>query len=371
MNRSDLAPRKHDDMRIKSVTPLESPEYFISSIPLSPSRRDVIAKGRLECENIVKGLDDRLLVIVGPCSIHDTSAALDYARRLKRYADTCRDDLCLVMRVYFEKPRTTIGWKGLVSDPDLDNTTDVNKGIKISRSLLGDVVDLGLYVGCEFLNTILCQYFVDLVAWAAIGARTAESQNHREMVSGLSVSIGFKNSTNGDLRSAFDAIVCASAPHSYVSISRQGMASVVSSLGNECCHAVLRGGDSGTNYDEDSVIRAIELANRAQVNPRVMIDCSHGNSGKDHRKQESVVGDICRQLQYSKNSEYIMGVMIESNINEGKQDINVHTSRVGQALKYGVSVTDACVSWDETVRLLDNLRYAVKARRKERLSQAE
>lgn len=360
---ASLSLEKHDDLRAKVVATLKSPQCLINQIPLTQLRKEIVARGRFECKSIIKGSDDRLLVVVGPCSIHNAEEAIFYARKLKSYADESKGDLCVVMRTYFEKPRSASGWKGLISDPDLDGSCNIGRGIEMSRRILCEVVDVGLPTACEFLNPIIHEYLCDFVSRGAIGARTAESQPHREMISGLPIPVGCKNSTTGEFKSAVSTVSVARSPLFYVSISKDGRASILSTQGNDYCHVVLRGGSSGTNYDKDSIVSVVELAKAAGVNPRVMIDCSHGNSNKELTRQKMVVDDICHQLTSCDTSSYILGVMIESNINEGRQDFDTILGEDHCKLKYGVSITDACISWEETVELLDRLREAVRIRR--------
>ncbi|KAI7859384.1 3-deoxy-7-phosphoheptulonate synthase [Circinella umbellata] len=350
-----------DDKRIKVIKPLIPPQILMEDIPLTLKAAQTIVDGRREAENVIKGSDDRLLVVVGPCSIHDVKAAKEYASRLIEYNNNAKDDLLIIMRVYFEKPRTTVGWKGLINDPQLNNSYEINKGLRIARQLLLDLNESGIPTGCEFLDTISPQYTGDLVAWGAIGARTTESQVHRELASGLSCPVGFKNGTDGGITVAMDAIKAASNGHHFLSVTKQGLSAIVQTNGNDSCHVILRGGKGGPNYDSESVKKCVEALEKAKAPKKVMIDCSHGNSSKDHNRQPIVAQDIAKQLaQPSVTGDYIMGVMIESHLNEGRQDI---PSEGPHRLNYGQSVTDACINWEDTVKTLDVLREGVRARR--------
>jgi 3-deoxy-7-phosphoheptulonate synthase len=306
---------------------------------------------------VLDGTDDRLLVIVGPCSVHDPVAALDYARRLRAYQAEHEGDLCIVMRVYFEKPRTTTGWKGLINDPHLDGSGDVNSGLRVARTLLLEVLELGLPVGCEFLDPIIPQYIADAVAWGAIGARTTESQTHRQLASGLSMPTGFKNRTDGDLRVAVDAVRAAAAPHSFAGIDVGGTPAILHTRGNPDCHVILRGGRGLTNYDAASVAAAGEQLAAAGLPVRMIVDASHDNSGKDHRRQPLVAAEISSQV--AAGDRAIVGAMLESFLVAGRQDADNGDG----PLVYGQSVTDACMDWDVTVDVLDGLAAAVRARR--------
>ncbi len=315
-----------------------------------------VTRARDEATRIVKGEDDRLLVIVGPCSIHDTDAALEYAERLRPYIQSLSEDLCIIMRVYFEKPRTTVGWKGLINDPDLDGSFNINHGLRKARGLLVDLGNLSVPSGSEFLDTISPQFIADLVAWGAIGARTTESQIHRELASGLSVPVGFKNGTDGNIRIAIDAIGAAQKPHHFLSVTKQGLSAIVSTTGNDACHVILRGSTSGPNYDPDSIAAVSESLKSAGLTQRVMIDCSHGNSNKDYTRQPVVASGIAEQV--GGGEDRICGVMIESHLVEGRQN-----NEQGKDLVYGQSITDACISWENTVPVLEELAEAVKRRR--------
>lgn len=345
-----------DDLRIAELRPLTSPAILMEELPISEEVSNLIAKTRLAAGNIVKGEDDRLLVIVGPCSIHDPDAALDYGGRLVKVADRLQDDLVIIMRVYFEKPRTKVGWKGLINDPHLDNSFKINVGLHIARKLLVDLGNIGLPAGSEFLDTITPQFIADLVSWGAIGARTTESQVHRELASGLSMPVGFKNGTDGNIQIAIDAIGAAQSPHHFLSVTKQGISAIVATTGNDCCHLILRGASSGPNFSEAAIKATTKKLRAADVAARVMVDFSHGNSSKDHTRQVVVAEDVCRQL--ADGSKRICGVMIESNLKAGKQALKDAAS-----LEYGLSVTDACLSWQMTEPVLESLAEAVRRRR--------
>lgn len=345
-----------DDLRISSLKPLISPAILMEECPLTQEGIDLISRARLEAEAIIKGKDDRLLVVVGPCSIHDVGAALAYAALLKDSIYQYKKELLIIMRVYFEKPRTTIGWKGLINDPTLDNSFNINHGLKVARQLLLDLTHMGIPAGTEFLDTIIPQFISDLVSWGAIGARTTESQIHRELASGLSMPVGFKNGTDGNIQIAIDAIGSAQHPHHFLSVTKHGIPAIVGTKGNPSCHLILRGSNQATNYDAESVNAAANALKAQNLPSRVMIDCSHGNSRKDHTRQALVVADICEQL--AAGSQNICGLMLESNLIAGKQSLTP-----GKPLTYGQSITDACISWEETQVLLAKLAQAVKARR--------
>ncbi|KAI7816450.1 3-deoxy-7-phosphoheptulonate synthase [Gamsiella multidivaricata] len=357
-----------DDKRIKEIKPLIPPQILMEDLPLSLAAAQTIIVGRHAAEEIIKGRDDRLLVIVGPCSIHDTKAAIEYAHKLKAYSAEAKEDLAIIMRVYFEKPRTTVGWKGLINDPQLNNSFQINKGLRVARTLLLDLNEMGVPAGCEFLDTISPQYVGDLVSWGAIGARTTESQIHRELASGLSVPVGFKNGTDGNVGVAIDAIKSASSGHHFLSVTKQGLSAIVSTEGNDSCHVILRGGVKGPNYEEADVKAVADKLVAAKLSARIMIDCSHGNSSKVFSRQMIVAEDIAKQLATSDISgDAITGVMIESHLKEGRQDI---PESGPQGLVYGQSVTDACISWENTVELLNNLREGVRQRRIRRAGSA-
>ena len=334
------------DTRIVDIKPLATPNEIAKLYPVSDELSKKISESRRIVENILKGNDHRLLAVVGPCSIHDPDAALDYADRLKLLADMISDQFYVVMRVYFEKPRTTVGWKGLILDPDLDGTYDIEKGLKTARSLLIEIAKKGLALGCEVLDPIIPQYIDELMSWSSIGARTTESQTHRTLASGLSVPVGFKNSTSGELTNAINAIKSASAPASFIGINKEGQSVVLTTKGNDACHLILRGGDKAPNYYEDDVEVAKKKMLDAGINPAIIVDCSHGNSRKNFSRQKRVLRNVLDQVIWGEKA--IKGFMLESNIFEGNQPICGDKS----TLKYGVSVTDACIGWDETERIL-------------------
>ncbi|EIW59194.1 3-deoxy-7-phosphoheptulonate synthase [Trametes versicolor FP-101664 SS1] len=349
-----------DDRRVRATRPLIPPAILQEDLPLTLSAAETVLAGRKHTENILHSRDDRLVVVVGPCSVHNVESALEYARHLRAYAETAKEDLHIIMRVYFEKPRTTVGWKGLINDPEMNGSFQINKGLRLARTLLLDIAKMGLPAGCEFLDTISPQYTADLVSWGAIGARTTESQVHRELTSALSMPTGFKNSTDGTVGIAIDACRAASQPHVFLSVGKGGLSSIVETEGNPDVHVILRGGTSGPNYAAEFVRVCGEKLSKAGFAQKIMIDCSHGNSSKQHAKQIEVAENIAQQLESGDTSSMIMGVMIESNIVEGRQDIPVS----GPAgLKYGQSVTDACISWEQTVPVLDRLREGVRGRR--------
>jgi 3-deoxy-7-phosphoheptulonate synthase len=345
-----------DDLRIAGLRPLISPAILMEELPCSEDLSATVANAREAATAIMQGRDNRLLVVVGPCSIHDPKAALEYARRLAPVRERLLPELEIVMRVYFEKPRTTVGWKGLINDPGLDGSFEINRGLRTARKLLIEIGELGLPAGTEFLDTISPQFVADLIAWGAIGARTTESQIHRELASGLSVPVGFKNGTDGNIQIALDAIGAARGQHHFLSVTKQGISAIVTTSGNDACHVILRGGAAGPNYeasDVESVAASLDSAGLPQC---VMIDASHGNSRKDYARQTEVCHNIAEQI--ASGSEVIAGVMLESHLVEGRQNLVV-----GQPLEYGKSVTDACLSWDSTVPLLEELATAVRQRR--------
>lgn len=352
-----------DDVRIQEIKELIPPSHVLREFPATPKAAEVAFNTRQAIHRILFGADDRLLVIIGPCSIHDAEAALEYAQKLKLEADRVKDDLLVVMRVYFEKPRTTVGWKGLINDPYLDNSFKINEGVRLARKLLWEINELGLPAGTEFLDMITPQYIADLISWGAIGARTTESQVHRELASGLSCPVGFKNGTDGNVRIAVDAIKAAQAPHHFLSVTKAGHSAIVSTRGNEDCHVILRGGKS-TNYDAESVDAACRDLAAGGVPAKVMIDCSHANSRKQHRLQIDVARDVAAQL--AAGEERIIGVMVESHLVEGRQDLVP-----GRELEYGKSITDACIGWEDSVRVLDVLAEGVRNRRVQRSAQME
>jgi len=345
-----------DDERIKDVTPLPPPEHLIRFFPISGTPVEkLVGDTRRHIRHIMQGKDDRLLVVMGPCSIHDPAAALEYARRLKEQRDRHADTLEIVMRVYFEKPRTTVGWKGLINDPYLDESFRIDEGLRIARQLLLEINRLGMPAGSEFLDVISPQYIGDLIAWGAIGARTTESQVHRELASGLSCPVGFKNGTDGNVRIAMDAIRAAQAPHHFLSVTKDGHSAIVSTTGNEDCHIILRGGRQ-PNYDAANVDLAAKSLAEAGIPGRIMIDCSHGNSSKDPAKQLVVGENVATQV--AAGDARIIGIMVESHLKAGRQDLIP-----GKALIYGQSITDACVGWEDTRNLIDLLADAVRQRR--------
>ena len=354
-NADDVATQS-EDVRILGYDPLVSPALLQVQIPATKECLATAQRGRKESIEIISGRDDRVLVIVGPCSIHDLDAAQEYALRLKKLSDELKGELCVVMRAYLEKPRTTVGWKGLINDPDVNNTFNINKGLQAARQLFVNLTSIGLPIGSEMLDTISPQFLADLLSFGAIGARTTESQLHRELASGLSFPIGFKNGTDGTLDVAVAACQSASHPHHFMGVTKHGVAAITSTKGNDNCFVILRGGKKGTNYDAKSVAEA-KAALPAGSNG-ITIDYSHGNSSKDFRNQPKVNDAVCEQIAAGEKS--IVGVMIESNINEGRQDVPAE----GKAgLKYGVSITDACISWETTDKVLRQLADAVKARR--------
>ncbi|KAI0061624.1 phospho-2-dehydro-3-deoxyheptonate aldolase [Artomyces pyxidatus] len=349
-----------ENRRVKSTRPLIPPQILQEDLPLSLGAAQTVLEGRKATEGILRGNDDRLIVVVGPCSVHNVEAAIEYAHKLRAYAETAKDDLHIIMRVYFEKPRTTVGWKGLINDPDMNGSFQINRGLRMARTLLLDVAKMGLPAGCEFLDTISPQYTADLVSWGAIGARTTESQVHRELTSALSMPTGFKNSTDGGVGIAIDACRAARSGHVFLSVGKEGLSSIVETEGNPDVHVILRGGSSGPNYAAEYVRDLGDKLAKAGLAQKIMIDCSHGNSSKQHRRQIDVAEDIARQLESGDTASLIMGVMLESNLVEGRQDI----SASGPAgLKYGQSVTDACINWEQTVPVLDRLREGVRGRR--------
>jgi 3-deoxy-7-phosphoheptulonate synthase len=347
-----------DDLHIDQLKTLISPAQVHNTYPIIERDAQFIAASRQEVTQIIQGHDDRLLVIVGPCSIHDPVSAMAFGQQLKQAIAHYSEQLCLVMRVYFEKPRTTIGWKGLINDPHLDSSFDINEGLQIARRLLVDLTQEGIPTATEFLDTITPQYMSDLVSWGAIGARTTESQIHRELASGLSMPIGFKNGTDGNIQIAMDAIQAASNPHHFLGVTKNGLAAIVSTHGNTACHLILRGSSSGPNYDEVSVNDTIAQLQTKQQQTGLMIDCSHGNSRKDHRKQSEVAASVAQQV--ANGNAQITGVMLESHLVEGKQALKNKAD-----LTYGQSITDACLSWQQTEPVLAQLAQAVMQRRRQ------
>jgi 3-deoxy-7-phosphoheptulonate synthase len=348
--------RPTDDLRIRDVRPLIPPAILLEEIPITERASNVVADTRAAIAAILKGEDRRLLVVAGPCSIHDTRAAFEYAQRLKTIADRLADSLLVVMRSYFEKPRTSVGWKGLINDPDLDESFHINKGLRLARTLLVDINNLGLPTGSEFLDTQIPQHIADLTSWVAIGARTAESQVHRELASGLSMPVGFKNSTDGSTQIAVDAVLTARSPHWFPSVTKQGVSAIFQTSGNESCHVILRGGTrTGPNYEADHVAKVCARLASKGLRETVMVDCSHGNSHKDHLRQAEVAASVCAQV--AAGSQQIVGVMLESHLVEGRQDYVP-----GRPAVYGQSITDACLSLEQTEPLLDRLAAAQLAR---------
>ncbi|MCH2025768.1 MAG: 3-deoxy-7-phosphoheptulonate synthase [Verrucomicrobiales bacterium] len=348
---------KTDDLRIDQIRQLIAPALLMSEFNISDEVAKLVNDSRIAAGNVLNGTDDRLLVVVGPCSIHDIKAAVEYASKLKGQINKHKDDLLIIMRVYFEKPRTTVGWKGLINDPNLDGSFDINKGLEIARKLLIDINELGVPAGTEFLDTISPQYIADLVSWGAIGARTTESQIHRELASGLSMPIGFKNGTGGSVQIAVDGIKAASMPHNFLSVTKQGVSAIVGTVGNKDCHIILRGSSAGPNYDSESIENTSDLLEKSDLPRQLMVDCSHGNSLKNHKNQPKVAKAIATQL--AEGSSDIASVMVESNLEEGNQKLSDDLS----ALKYGQSVTDACIDWGDTELILDELAQGVRSRR--------
>jgi 3-deoxy-7-phosphoheptulonate synthase len=350
--------QRTDDLRIKDVRPLIPPAILLEEIPITERASNVVADARRAISGLISGADDRLLVIVGPCSIHDVAIALEYGARLKPLADRYADELIIVMRAYFEKPRTNVGWKGFINDPDLDESFHINKGLRLARRLLVDLNDAGLPTGSEFLDTQIPQHIADLTSWVAIGARTTESQVHRELASGLSMPVGFKNSTDGSTHVAVDAVQAARSQHWFPSVTKQGVSAIFQTSGNSSCHVILRGGSrTGPNYDVEHVSKVCSRLSARQLPDRVMIDCSHGNSLKDHLKQPAVADDVCAQVV--SGSPHVFGVMLESNLVEGRQDYVP-----GQPAVYGQSITDACLSFVQTEPILERFAVAQRARRR-------
>lgn len=344
-----------DDVRIIEIKELTRPSVLLDKLEPSQATTDRIVKARSEIHRILHSANDRLLVVIGPCSIHDYDAGIEYAKLLLTQYHKYADELLIVMRVYFEKPRTTVGWKGLINDPHLDGSFDINAGLELARRFLLEVNELGLPAATEFLDTITPQYTADLVSWGAIGARTTESQIHRELASGLSCPVGFKNGTDGNIRIAVDAIKAAASPHHFLSVTKEGHSAIISTSGNEDCHVILRGGKT-PNYDAASIDAAAKELAQSGLNAKLMVDCSHANSQRQYQLQMQVAEDVANQLR--DGDDRIMGLMIESHINEGRQD---HTP--GCKLEYGKSITDACLGWDDTLAVLDTLAESVKARR--------
>jgi 3-deoxy-7-phosphoheptulonate synthase len=353
-----------DNLRISKITAMVYPQLVLEELPSPEAAQDTVRKTRPEVSACIHGEDDRLLVIIGPCSVHDPPAAIEFAQRLKPEIERYKKDLVVVMRVYFEKPRTTIGWKGLINDPDLDGSYNVNKGIRMGRKCLLDINKMGVPCGCEMLDTITPQYICDLVCWAAIGARTTECQLHRELASGLSMPVGFKNGTSGDCDIAFDAVVSAQHPHTFYSTTKHGTVAIVHSKGNEDAHVILRGGSSGPNYSKEHVKKFVEQHKKKNLGTGMVIDASHGNSLKDYKRQPIVVKEICEQIAAGETQ--IAGVMVEANLMEGNQKLPASApegTHMLSQLRYGVSVTDGCVSWTTTAEVLAMMSAAVQKRR--------
>ena len=346
---------KTDDLRIIEMQELSTPEEVRKELAITNSSAKTIIDSRKTIENILDEKDDRVFVVIGPCSIHDPEAAMDYANKLKKISKEVSDNLFIIMRVYFEKPRTTVGWKGLINDPMLDGSFNINKGIRIGRKLLLDIVDLELPTGTEYLDLISPQYIADIISWGAIGARTTESQCHRELASGLSCPVGFKNGTEGNLQITFDAIKAASGAHHFLSVTKEGNSAIFSTSGNPYCHTILRGGTNKINYDAKSIEEVSARLEKANLPQQIIVDCSHANSMKDHKKQMMVINDLAEQL--SNGEKRIKGLMIESNIVEGNQNIN------DPNLVYGKSVTDACIGWEDTEKALYKLSEAIEKRK--------
>lgn len=344
-----------DDLRIREIRELVTPEQVTNEYPCTDAAAATVAQTRRALQEILHGRDDRLAVVIGPCSIHDPVAAMDYARRLKEQRERFKGELEIVMRVYFEKPRTTVGWKGLINDPDLDGSFNINRGLRIARGLLRDINELGLPAGCEFLDIITPQYIADLVAWGAVGARTTESQVHREMTSGLSCPVGFKNGTDGNVKIALDAVQAASHAHHFLAVTKQGHSAIATTTGNADCHIILRGGKA-PNYDSTSVDSVCEQLDTAKLPSRIMIDVSHGNSSKKPENQPAVAADIANRI--AAGEKRIAGIMVESHLKAGRQDLVA-----GRVPEYGQSITDGCIDWQSSVAVLEQLARAVAQRR--------
>ena len=346
-----------DDVRIEGLRPLIPPAILMEEIHPGDEAISRIADARRQIADIVHGRDDRLVLVVGPCSIHDPEAALDYARRLKALRDQHDEELFIVMRTYFEKPRTTVGWKGLINDPKLDGSFDINHGLRVARGLLSSLAELQMPAGTEFLDPISPQFVADLVSWGAIGARTTESQVHRELASGLSMPVGFKNGTRGTVVIAVEAVKAARHPHHFLSVTKQGLTAIVATKGNLDCHVILRGGTNKPNYSPETIIETVKMLEAEGLDGRLMVDCSHANSGKDHEQQPAVANAVARQV--AEGSKGIFGVMLESFLVGGRQN-----TKPGVEPTYGLSITDACMSWDATVPIIESFAEAVRSRRK-------
>ena len=347
--------RSTDDLRITQVRSLIPPAILIEEVPVSERASNIVADARTAVANALAGRDPRLVLVVGPCSIHDTKAAIEYAERLEPVARRYADQLIVIMRTYFEKPRTSVGWKGLINDPDLDESFHINKGLRLARKLLLDINDIGLPTASEFLDAQVPQHIADLTSYVAIGARTTESQVHRELASGLSMPVGFKNSTDGNVRTAIDAVLAARSPHWFPSVTKHGVSAIFQTAGNDTCHVILRGGSTGPNYAPEHVADACAKLASQGLRDAVIVDCSHGNSRKDHAKQAEVIRSICNQV--ASGSRLIFGAMLESNLVEGRQDYVP-----GKPAVYGQSITDACISLDQTERLIEQLAAAQQTR---------
>jgi 3-deoxy-7-phosphoheptulonate synthase len=347
--------RNLEDLRIRAIRALISPQLLLERLPASATAQAVVLQARSEITSLLHGQDDRLLCIVGPCSIHSHDQAMEYARLLHTEAERLADDLIVVMRVYFEKPRTTVGWKGYINDPHLDGSFAINDGLELARQLLLDILNLGLPVGTEFLDLLSPQFFSDLVSWGAIGARTTESQSHRQLASGLSCPVGFKNGTEGSIKVAVDALLAAQASHAFIGMTKFGQSAIFETRGNQDCHIILRGGKT-PNFGADSVDAAASLLQKSGLRPQLMIDVSHANSDKQHQRQIDVVADVAQQI--ARGDARIIGVMIESHLEEGRQDLVP-----GRPLQHGVSITDPCISFSQTRPLLDLLAQAARSRR--------
>jgi len=345
-----------DDVRIKAVRPLIAPALLQDELPVPEHTLELVERSRAAIADVLHGRDDRLLVVVGPCSIHDHAQAIEYAQQLKTAAERHRNELLVVMRVYFEKPRTTVGWKGYINDPRLDGSFRINEGLRRARQLLLEISELGLPTGTEFLDLLSPQYIADLICWGAIGARTTESQSHRQLASGLSCPIGFKNGTDGGVQIAADALVASRASHAFMGMTKMGQAAIFETRGNDDAHLILRGGNKGPNFDAVSIEAACAVLRKAGLREQVMVDCSHANSNKQHAKQIEVAADVARQV--AGGDRRIIGLMIESHLEEGRQDL-----KPGVPLQHGVSITDACIGWAQTEPVLQGLAEAVRTRR--------
>lgn len=354
MNKSKASVTR--DLRIDGIRPLIPPAILTEQLPLAEEEMASVSRAREEVARILAGEDDRLMVVVGPCSVHDPSAALDYANRLKGLKEELAEDLRIVMRVYFEKPRTTVGWKGLINDPHLDDSFDVNEGLRLARELLIELAEMRMPAGTEFLDPISPQFFADALTWAAIGARTTESQVHRQLASGLSMPVGFKNGTGGGVQIAIDAVGSATRPHSFLGVTEQGLAGIVATKGNPDCHVILRGGNNGPNYHAEDVRNTLDALANAGLPPRLMIDASHANSGKDYRNQPTVARDVAGQI--SKGERGIVGLMLESFLVDGAQKLEDPSDLI-----HGQSITDSCMGWEMTAPVLRELAETVRKRR--------